>query len=274
MHNSEAPGLTAARDTKMAAPINRCCARLRAVTLYYPAAGYHARPRRWGLSGIYKPDPQDPKAREWQKGPRFEAKLYGRHGSASGVDPAQLWPSPQRLRDIEEEEKQWYPSLQDMLDRVEAKEREVQKKKEDRDRLIAANLAKMPKMVEDWRRERRERREKEEQEKVQKERLLAQAREKFGVNIDYRSPKFLEMVKDLEKQEKKRRKLLKKQLKEESTSASAEPAAAAASESTLTAGEATSASNQAGEAGTAETKADGTTSASTVVGGTTSSREP
>ncbi|XP_053318563.1 growth arrest and DNA damage-inducible proteins-interacting protein 1 [Spea bombifrons] len=199
----------------MAAPMHRCWTRLRSLTLAWPAAGYHARPRVWGVGGVYKPDPNDPKTKEWQKGPAYEAKLYGRHGAASGVNPAQLWPSPERLQQLEAEEKEWYPSLQEMLDRVEAKERELQKAKEEKERIVAANLAKMPQMVADWRREKRELRMKQREEKERRERLLAQAREKFGLHVDYRSPKFQEMVKELEKQEKKRKKLLKRQMREE-----------------------------------------------------------
>ncbi|XP_063302018.1 large ribosomal subunit protein mL64 [Pelobates fuscus] len=239
----------------MAAPISRCCAHWRSLTLSFPAAGYHARPRVWGLGGVYKPDPQDPRTKEWHKGPQYEAKLYGRHGAASGVDPSKLWPSPQRLREIEEDEKEWYPSLQEMLDRVEAKERELQKKKEERDRIIAANLAKMPQMVADWRREKRELKQKQQDEKDRRERLLAQAREKFGLNVDYRSPKFQEMVKELEKQEKKRRKLLKKEQREEALATS--PAAGGVTSNTPVEG-ATSANTPKGGAVTASNPTDGT----------------
>lgn len=84
-----------------------------------------------------------------------------------------------------------------------------------REKLIAANMAKMPKMIEDWRRERRENKRKLKEEKARKEKLLAEARERFGYNVDPRSPKFLEMVAEIEKEEKKKRKLLKRRLKED-----------------------------------------------------------
>ncbi|KAG8441380.1 hypothetical protein GDO86_006931 [Hymenochirus boettgeri] len=199
----------------MAAPLQRCYVRLRGLTLSVPVAGYHARPRIWGLGGVYKPDPNDPKTKTWQKGPRFEAKLYGKHGDGSGVNPEGLWPSPERLREIEEEEREWSPGLAEMLHRIETQERDSQRKQQEKERLIAANLAKMPQMVANWRREKRELKQKQRDEKVRKERLMALAHEKFGINIDPRSPKFLEMVKDLEKQEKKKLKALKKQIKEE-----------------------------------------------------------
>ncbi|KAM4675337.1 large ribosomal subunit protein mL64 [Discoglossus pictus] len=201
----------------MAAPLQKCWSRL---TLLWPAAGYHARPRIWGLGGIYKPDPEDPRTKEWHKGSAYEAKLYGRHGAASGVKPESLWPSPEQLRKMEEEEKEWCPSLREMLEKVEAQEMELLRQKEERERLIAANMAKMPQMVADWRRDKRELKQKQREEKARRERLLAQAREKFGLNVDHRSPKFQEMVKELEKEEKKKQKALKRRLKEEAAAGS------------------------------------------------------
>ncbi|XP_069803208.1 large ribosomal subunit protein mL64 isoform X2 [Dendropsophus ebraccatus] len=99
------------------------------------------------------------------------------------------------------------------------------------ERLIAANMAKMPKMVEEWRRSKKEAKQKEREEKARKERLLALAREKFGVNVDSRSTKFQEMMKELEKEEKKKMKAIKKKQREEERAAmaavlSATPAAA------------------------------------------------
>lgn len=205
----------------MALPVQRCWARLRALTLPWPAAGYHARPRIWGHPKIYKPDPNDPDTKAWHKGPAYEAKLYGRFGSASGVNPENLWPSPEQLRAIEEEEKEWYPSLKEMQERLEAKEKELLRKQRERDRLIAANMAKMPKMVEEWRKAKKEAKQKEREEKARKERLLALAREKFGVHVDFRSTKFQEMMKELEKEEKKKMKVLKRQQREEERAAMA-----------------------------------------------------
>ncbi|CAI9536974.1 unnamed protein product [Staurois parvus] len=204
----------------MALPIQRCWSRLRAVTLPWPAAaGYHAKPVPLNLSGFFIPDPADPKTKEWQKGPAYEAKLYGQYGSASWVKPEQLWPSPEELQMVVEEEKEWYRSLREMLSNVEAKEMEELMKKRERERLIAANMAKMPKMVEDWRREKREARLKEKEDKDRKLRLLAIAHEKFGVTVDPRSTKFLDMLKDMEKDEKRKLKAVKRMQREEEKAA-------------------------------------------------------
>jgi len=84
-----------------------------------------------------------------------------------------------------------------------------------REKLIAANMAKMPKMVADWRREKREARSKLKEETGRRTKLLAEAKERFGYTVDPRSPKFLEMVAVLEKEDKKKRKLMKRRDKEE-----------------------------------------------------------
>lgn len=87
-------------------------------------------------------------------------------------------------------------------------------------------MAKMSKMVADWRREKRETKQKLKEEKARRARLLAEARERFGYAVDPRSPKFLEMVAEMEKEEKKKRKLLKQRKKEEQLAGPVTPPAA------------------------------------------------
>ncbi|XP_030052852.1 large ribosomal subunit protein mL64 [Microcaecilia unicolor] len=200
-----------------------------------PVAGsmsrYHARPLRRKLDGMYVPDPQDERTPEWQRGPRWEAKLFGRYGAASGVNPAQLWPDPARLREIREEEETWYPPLADMQARIRQREEEERRSRLAREKLIAANMAQMPKMIEDWRREKQEQQEKQRVEAARRERLLALAQERFGYNMDHRSIKFQELLKEMEKEEKKKEKLAKKKLRAEKLGAG--PGPAQATESSL-----------------------------------------
>lgn len=87
-------------------------------------------------------------------------------------------------------------------------------------------MAKMPKMIADWRREKRETKHKLKEEKASRAKLLAEARERFGYALDPRSPKFLEMVAEIEKEEKKKKKLMKRRLKEEQEAATVTPPAA------------------------------------------------
>lgn len=84
-------------------------------------------------------------------------------------------------------------------------------------------MAKMPKMIADWRKEKRETKRKLKEEKARRAKLLAEAKERFGHAIDPRSSKFLEMVAEIEKEERKKKKLLKRRLKEEQMEAPVTP---------------------------------------------------
>ncbi|XP_071330747.1 large ribosomal subunit protein mL64 [Trachinotus anak] len=199
--------------------------------LLLQTASYNPRPPRINLAEPYIPDKDSQKTPEWQKTPRYDRKLYGRYGSASGIDPASLWPNHEELDRTIAEESEWHPPLEVMLKNIEIKEKEETEKRLAKERLIAANMAKMPKMIADWRREKREGKLKQKEEKARRDKLLSQARERFGYALDPRSPKFLEMVAEIEKEEKKKKKLVKRKLKEEQAAASETPPAAASSSS-------------------------------------------
>ncbi|XP_034395253.1 growth arrest and DNA damage-inducible proteins-interacting protein 1 [Cyclopterus lumpus] len=183
--------------------------------LLLQTASYNPKPLRLNLREQYIPDKDSEKTPEWQKTGRYDRKLFGRYGSASGIDPASLWPSNEQLEKMIVEENEWHPPLAVMLRSIEAKEREQTEKRSTKEKLIAANMAKMPKMVADWRRVKREAKSKLKEETARRTKLLAEARERFGYAVDPRSPKFLEMVAELEKEDKKKRKLMKQRLKEE-----------------------------------------------------------
>ncbi|XP_041633808.1 growth arrest and DNA damage-inducible proteins-interacting protein 1 [Cheilinus undulatus] len=186
-------------------------------------ASYNPKPLKLNLREPYIPDKNSEKTPEWQKTARYDRKLFGRYGSASGIDPASLWPSHDQLDKIIEEEKEWHPTLEVMLQNIEAKEKQETEKRLAKEKLIAANMAKMPKMIADWRREKHETKQKQKEEKAQRTKLLAEARERFGFTLDPRSPKFLEMVAEIEKENKKKQKLLKRRLKMEQTAAPIAP---------------------------------------------------
>ncbi|XP_049600544.1 large ribosomal subunit protein mL64 [Syngnathus scovelli] len=178
-------------------------------------ASYNPKRLNLNLRDPYIPDKSSEKTPVWQKTSKYDGKLYGRYGSASGVDPASLWPSHAELDKIIAEENEWHPPLEVMLKNIAAKQKEEDDKRMAKEKLIAENMAKMPKMIADWRREKREAKQKLKEEKARREKLLAEARERFGHAVDPRSSKFLEMVAEIEKEEKKKRKLMKRRLREE-----------------------------------------------------------
>ncbi|CAL1588618.1 unnamed protein product [Knipowitschia caucasica] len=191
------------------------CSLLSKCGLVFQTASYNPKPLRLNLQDPYIPDKDSERTPEWQKTARHDRKLFGRYGSASGIDPASLWPSPPELDKIIAEENEWFPPLDVMRRNIAAREKEATEKQLAKEKLIAANMAKMPKMVADWRREKREAKVKLKEEKARREKLLAEARERFGYAVDPRSPKFLEMVAEIEKEEKKKKKLLKRRQREE-----------------------------------------------------------
>ncbi|XP_032067974.1 growth arrest and DNA damage-inducible proteins-interacting protein 1 [Thamnophis elegans] len=174
---------------------------------------YNAKPLKLQLKGIYRPNAADPAAPAWQLTAEYEAKLFGRHGRASGVDPSRLWPSLEKLQEMEAEEKAWYPSLKEMQQSLEAKEKEAEAQQRQKEEIIAAKMAKMPQMIEEWQREKQKRKLKEQQEKERRRLLLAEAREQYGYHLDHHSPEFQEMVMEREKMKRMEQKEEKKRMR-------------------------------------------------------------
>uniref|UniRef100_A0A8C6SY26 Large ribosomal subunit protein mL64 n=1 Tax=Neogobius melanostomus TaxID=47308 RepID=A0A8C6SY26_9GOBI len=195
--------------------------------LLLQTASYNPKPLRLNLGDPYIPDKDSERTPEWQKTARYNRKLFGRYGSASGIDPASLWPTHEELDKIIAVENEWNPPLEVMRKNIAAREKEETEKRLAKERLIAANMAKMPKMIADWRKEKRESKVRLKEEKARRAKLLTEARERFGYTVDPRSSKFLEMVAEIEKEEKKKKKLLKRRLKEEQETGSVTPPAAA-----------------------------------------------
>eukprot|EP00057_Strongylocentrotus_purpuratus_P026684 XP_011681158.1 PREDICTED: growth arrest and DNA damage-inducible proteins-interacting protein 1-like [Strongylocentrotus purpuratus] len=151
-----------------------------------------------------------PRDRAWQRTRWWHAKQYAAMGKASGVDPAIMWPTKSELSKLIKEEKEYFPSLRAMQAEVAAEKQAADLERLKREKLIAGNMAKMPKMIEDYWQKVEEERAKRREQKEKRNRLLALAKEKLGYAVDPRSPRFKQMVEDMEAEEKKKRKELKK----------------------------------------------------------------
>lgn len=92
-------------------------------------ASYNPRPLKLNIKGPYIPDKDSEKTPEWQKTAYYDKRLFGRYGSASGVDPASLWPTHEQLEKIIAEENEWHPPLEVMLKNIEAKEKAESEKR-------------------------------------------------------------------------------------------------------------------------------------------------
>ncbi|XP_077414571.1 uncharacterized protein gadd45gip1 isoform X2 [Vanacampus margaritifer] len=87
-------------------------------------ASYNPKPLKRNLRDPYIPDKSSERTPEWQKTSKYDMKLYGRYGLASGIDPASLWPSHAELDKIIAEENEWHPPLDVMLKNIAAKQKE------------------------------------------------------------------------------------------------------------------------------------------------------
>ncbi|KAM6148873.1 large ribosomal subunit protein mL64 [Erethizon dorsatum] len=190
-----------------------------AAALRPSSRGYHAPPPPRRSSGPWWPDSEDPLTPRWQLGPRYAAKQFARHGAASKVAPGLLWPTPEQLRELEAEEQEWHPSLATMQESLRGKLLAQEQKRREREQLIAERMAKMPQMIENWRRQQRERWEKVQADKERRARLQAEAQERLGYHVDPRSTRFQELLQDLEKQQRKRLKEEKQRQKKEARAA-------------------------------------------------------
>lgn len=97
--------------------------------LLLQTASYNPKPLKLNISKPYIPDKDNEKTPEWQKTAQYDRKLFGRYGTASGIDPASLWPSHEELDKIIAEEKEWHPPLEVMLKNIEAREKEETEKR-------------------------------------------------------------------------------------------------------------------------------------------------
>lgn len=200
----------------MAALVMRspCLLRL-SVALGLKSRSYRAPPPPRRRPGPHWPDPENLLTPRWQLTPRYAAKQFGRHGAVSGVPPASLWPTPEQLRELEAEEREWYPSLATMQESLRLQQEAAEAKRQAREQRIAECMAKMPQMIENWRKQKRERWEKIQADKERRARLQAEAQERLGYHVDPRSARFQELLQDLDKQQRKRLKEERQRQKKE-----------------------------------------------------------
>lgn len=92
-------------------------------------ASYNPKPLKLNLVDPYIPDKDSERTPEWQKTAKYDRKLFGRYGAASGIDPASLWPTHEQLDQIVAEEKEWHPPLEAMLENIAAREKELNQKR-------------------------------------------------------------------------------------------------------------------------------------------------
>ncbi|CAK1544749.1 unnamed protein product [Leptosia nina] len=138
---------------------------------------------------------------------KYNRKMYGKYGAASGVNPNICWPSKLDIEEKQEYEAVAYPfTIKEMMTMVAEKREQERLKTQQRDNEIAAKFAKLGQ----WKKELKEKIAKKEAEveaaKLKKERLIEEVRRHFGFTLDPRDERFQEMLAKREKEQKKREK--------------------------------------------------------------------
>ncbi|XP_012547427.1 large ribosomal subunit protein mL64 [Bombyx mori] len=146
---------------------------------------------------------------------KYNRKMYGKYGSASGVNPSLCWPTRADIREKLEYESEAYPfTIQEMMETTRQKRLAEEEKILKRDQEIVAKMAKL----EMWKKELRNKVAKKTAEaqaaKDKKERLVEEVRRHFGFKLDSRDERFQEMLVKREKEQKKQEKLARKEAKE------------------------------------------------------------
>ncbi|XP_072025729.1 large ribosomal subunit protein mL64-like [Amphiura filiformis] len=140
----------------------------------------------------------------------FMAKKYSWEGKASGIDPSIMWPTKTEVEKMKAFEKEWCPTLLEMQEELEAERKQRRLKELQREKIIAANMAKMPQWLKEFDDKILDEKRKEEEQKKKRAKLLVEARLKLGYHVDHRSKYFKSMLEEMELEEKKRRKEEKK----------------------------------------------------------------
>lgn len=102
-----------------------------------------------------------------------------------------------------------------MQESLRLQQQALEARRQAREQRIAECMAKMPQMIENWRKQKRERWEKIQADKERRARLQAEAQERLGYHVDPRSARFQELLQDLDKQQRKRLKEERQRQKKE-----------------------------------------------------------
>ncbi|XP_064607059.1 large ribosomal subunit protein mL64-like [Liolophura sinensis] len=147
----------------------------------------------------------------FQKTTKYQRKLYAKFGKESGIDAKISWPTLEQLKEIKEEEDEWEPSLQERWAKLKSAKEERQQRTKKREELIEKNMAEMDKWIKQYNKRLDAKKAEAHKQQAKKAKLLEEAREFFGYDVDPRDAKFQEMLEQKELQRKKEAKAKKKQ---------------------------------------------------------------
>lgn len=146
---------------------------------------------------------------------KYNRKMYGKYGSASGVNPVLCFPTRDEIKERLEYESVAFPlSIKELMEQAAANRKAEETMIEQRDRDVAAKFAKL----EQWKKELNDKIAKKTAEanaaKEKKERLVEEVRRHFGFKLDPRDERFQDMLAKKEKEQKKLEKMARKEARE------------------------------------------------------------
>lgn len=130
--------------------------------------------------------------------------IYARLGKQSGLPPGIMWPSRSQVRAAVEDEKTYFSTLQEMIQKIKDKEAETIRAHKQRQEEITEAMKKMPALIEEFQSKLKVEKAEEVERIKKKAEVLEEAQDFFGYAIsenDDRIVKFLEQ-KELEKKQK------------------------------------------------------------------------
>lgn len=162
----------------------------------------------------FVPVPGHPFTGEWQTRPdvkkSYERVAWARFGSSSGVNIGNLLPNRDEIKEEWEAEKLWWATLQEMKDdnlkiaKLQERERHSYEKR------VAANMAQMPKWIEQWEKDEKKRIESDEVRAMKRDAMTEKALEDFDYKHTADSQEVKEYVTELREKERKEKRLMKK----------------------------------------------------------------
>uniref|UniRef100_A0A5S6Q961 Large ribosomal subunit protein mL64 n=1 Tax=Trichuris muris TaxID=70415 RepID=A0A5S6Q961_TRIMR len=164
---------------------------------------------------IYRGD--CPKANEyrWQSERRALRKRFAMYGKASGVDLSVLWPNDAELENLKYEEEHWKPKFESTIQLEKVMAMKADERTQQRIRNVEENAKNYGKALKEY----NDKLEKKEREKLlakqENERKIREIQDHFGYPVDPSDPRFVSLMEKKRLEERKAARAAKKKAMQE-----------------------------------------------------------
>ena len=151
-----------------------------------------------------------------QKTKKYQAETFTRYGKKSGIDARKLWPTVEELQaEIEDEKLYKIPSLQEAMDIARARKEDKISRLKKRESDVYEKMKSNKKNIEAFKARLKKEAESSKAAKIKENKLLEEAREILGYDVDPKDEKFKELMEKRAKEEKKAARAAKKKAEEQ-----------------------------------------------------------